>query len=592
MSPIHDEWVLRAAPIGGGFVPPLPEPLRSILLRRVVRPEAREGAGGPPVLTEADYRVFSAPSVVDLHDGSLIAGMSDACARILDAVRKRERILIYGDYDVDGVTSIVLLQTVLKTIGADVGFVVPHRQVDGYGLKIEVLERVLAESDVRLVITVDCGISSVEPVRLALERGIDVIVTDHHLPPGFLPDAIAVLNPKKAGCEYPFDELAGVGVAFKLAVSLLERSARSMSIASLLKIAAIGTVADVAPLIGENRTITKLGLDGLSDPRNPGLRALLRQLGLIGRPVKSSDVGFKIGPRINAAGRLASADTAIQLFAARSESDAFPIVMELERLNGERRRIEKLVLAEAEAQVDPTNVPNILIAAGHGWHKGVLGLCAARLMQKYHRPALVMTEHDGVFVGSGRSIPGINLHGQLDRIRDEFTSFGGHEAACGFSFPAERLDSLRAKLIGAFREFDEAAFVCRLSIEGTLFAGQIDSAFFKAHQSLEPFGAGNPQPVFLLEGAECVGAKEFSEDCFEVRLKDGTGEIRAVVWPSEKSLIPLIRGGSRVSVAAKVEEDRYHPSGVRLVVVDAANATGAPLEREGRNESASTSVHG
>src|SRR5438309_6258942 len=259
--------------------------------------------------------------------------MPEACERIERAVLDGETILIYGDYDVDGVTSIVLLQTVLRSIGADAAHVVPHRLVDAYGLKLEVLERVLAERDVRLVITVDCGITSVDPVRRAIELGIDVIITDHHLPPGTLPDAAAVLNPKQAGCEYPFKELAGVGVAFKLCCELLRRSGKKMAIASLLKIAAIGTVADVAPLIGENRTIASLGLAGLADPRKPALRALIRRLGMLGRPLRAVDVGFKIGPRINAAGRLSSAETAIDLFAATSEESAWTLCAELDRLN-------------------------------------------------------------------------------------------------------------------------------------------------------------------------------------------------------------------------------------------------------------------
>src|SRR5204863_5538213 len=253
-----------------------------------------------------------------------------ACERIARAIRKKEAIVIYGDYDVDGVTSIVLLQTVLKSLGADVTFVVPHRLVDGYGLKIEVLERVLAERNVRLVITVDCGITSIEPVQRAIERGIDVIITDHHLPPGTLPSAAAVLNPKQPGCTYPFKELAGVGVAFKLCCELIRRNGKKTSIESLLKIAAIGTVADVAPLVGENRTIAWLGLNALAEPRNRGLRTLIRRLGLLGKPLRAVDIGFKIGPRINAAGPLASAGAAIDLFAATDDNAAWQLCAELD----------------------------------------------------------------------------------------------------------------------------------------------------------------------------------------------------------------------------------------------------------------------
>jgi len=263
---------------------PIPVPdatLRGIFARRGVD-------------TADKFTKFVTPSIDDLHDAAGIHGIDSACERIFRAIRDRETIVIYGDYDVDGVTSIVLLQTVLRSIGADPAFVVPQRLVDGYGLKIEVLERVLVDRNVKLVITVDCGITSVEPVRLAIERGIDVIITDHHLPPCELPSAAAVLNPKQEGCEYPFKELAGVGVAFKLCFELIRSSGKKISTESLLKIAAIGTVADVAPLIGENRVIARLGLDGLADTRNRGLRALLRRLNLQGRPLRASYVGFKI----------------------------------------------------------------------------------------------------------------------------------------------------------------------------------------------------------------------------------------------------------------------------------------------------------
>jgi len=323
---IHDSWTITPAPPDNPRIPVANATLRSLLIRRGVS-------------DEESFRRFVAPAIGDLHDPATIHGMTHACERIARAVRDKEGIVIYGDYDVDGVTSIVMLQTVLRSLGADAGFVVPHRLVDGYGLKMEVLERVLTERNVKLVITVDCGITSIEPVRHAIERGIDVIITDHHLPPGTLPEAAAVLNPKQPGCEYPFKELAGVGVAFKLCCELIRRSGKKMSVDSLLKIAAIGTVADVAPLIGENRTITSLGLAGLADVRNPGLRALLKRLGLAGRPLRAVDVGFKIGPRINAAGRLASANTAIDLFAAADEESAWEICAELDRMNAERQQV-------------------------------------------------------------------------------------------------------------------------------------------------------------------------------------------------------------------------------------------------------------
>jgi single-stranded-DNA-specific exonuclease len=579
--PIFDRWILPDAAPPAGSIPMEHPALRSILIRR-------------GIADEASYRRYIAPTAHDLHDPSTIHGMAYACERIERAVRDCESIVIYGDYDVDGVTSIVLLQTVVWALGGDVSFVVPHRLVDGYGLKLEVLDRVLAEKNVKLVVTVDCGITSVEPVRHAIDRGIDVIITDHHLPPGVLPDAAAVLNPKQPGCEYPFKDLAGVGVAFKLCCELIRRSGKKISIDSLLKIAAIGTIADVAPLVGENRTIAWLGLRGLADIRNTGLRALLQRIGIYGRPLRASDIGFKVGPRINAAGRLASANTAIDLFSSPDDETAGNICAELDRMNSERQSIERAVRAEAEKQVEQVHgdrgpvlggagsrapgtdhrppFPRVLILASENWHRGVLGLTAGRISQKYHRPTLVMTIEDDQCIGSARSIPTINLHAQLERVADLFTHFGGHEYACGFSLPAQALPELRERLAAAFEELDAESFVRSTRIDAELTVGEIDRAFVAMHDLLEPFGAGNPQPLFLTRGAEVAGSRMFADDCWEVSLTAGSARIPAVVWPSVRQLAAEMTAAGRVDVLFHVEADRYGPAGARMIVVDARQA--------------------
>jgi single-stranded-DNA-specific exonuclease len=496
-------------------------------------------------------------------------------------VRDGETILIYGDYVGDGVTSIVLLQTVLRGLGADAAHVVPHRLVDGYGLKMEVLERVLAERDVRLVITVDCGITSIEPVQRAIELGIDVIITDHHLPPGILPDAAAVLNPKQPGCDYPFKELAGVGVAFKLCCQLIRRNGKTTSIESLLKIAAIGTVADVAPLIGENRTIASLGLQGLANPRNRGLRALIRRLGMLGRPLRAVDIGFRIGPRINAAGRLASAETALQLFAAENDDVAWELCAELDRMNAERQAVEMNVREEAEEQVaearpsnpateQPSNLPRVLILAGTNWHRGVLGLTAGRIAQKYHRPTLMMSIDAAVAVGSARSIPTINLHQQMESIAGLFTHFGGHEFACGFALPAASIPEMRQRLTECFDRLDPQCFRREAVIDGALTLAEIDPAFLAAHELLQPFGAGNPQPLFVAHGVEVVGRRPFGEDCCEFTLRDGSGTAAAILWPAARSLESVLGNGHRADVLFHIETDSR--SVARLALVDARNS--------------------
>jgi single-stranded-DNA-specific exonuclease len=548
---IHDLWTPAAAPSDDVRIPVANDKLRALMVRR-------------GVTNDEEFRRFVAPSIDDLHDPSTIHGMDHACERIARAVRDGEGIIIYGDYDVDGVTSIVMMQSVLRSLGADAGFVVPHRLVDGYGLKMEVLDRVLSERNVGLVITVDCGITSVEPVRRAIERGIDVIITDHHLPPGFLPEAAAVLNPKQPGCEYPFKELAGVGVAFKLCCELIRRNGKKISIDSLLKIAAIGTVADVAPLIGENRTITSLGLAGLADVRNHGLRALLKRLGLAGRGLRAVDIGFKIGPRINAAGRLASANTAIDLFSAVDEESAWRICGELDRMNAERQQIEASVRDSAQSQI--RGGERVLVLAGEGWHRGVLGLTAGRLANRHHRPTLVMTIEGDLCVGSGRSIPTIDLHSRLAGVGDLFSHFGGHEFACGFSLERRNLPELRARLETAFDGLDEAAFRREAHVDATLTLAEIDGEFVTAHEMLQPFGAGNTQPLFEIDRVTPGGIREFSEGCFELQLDDGTARRSGVLWPGAKELRQELDRGA-VDLLVKIEPDRYR--GSRLEIVDA-----------------------
>lgn len=562
---LHDSWHL-AEPLHD--LPLLPinnDKLRAIIARR-------------GITTEEEFRRYVAPCIGDLHDPATIHGIGDACERIERAVRDRETILIYGDYDVDGVTSIVLLQTVLRAIGADAAHVVPHRLVDGYGLKTSVIDRVLVDRDVKLIITVDCGITSVDPVRQAIERGIDVIVTDHHLPPELLPEAAAVLNPKQPGCEYPFKELAGVGVAFKLCCELLRRSGKKMAIASLLKIAAIGTVADVAPLVGENRTIAWLGLAGLADPRNPGLRALIRRLGMLGRPLRAVDVGFKIGPRINAAGRLSSAETAIDLFAATSEESAWTLCAELDRLNAERQEVERGVREEAEAMVAAESTNRIYVLAGNNWHKGVLGLTAGRIAQRYHRPTLAIGIEGELAVGSGRSIPTINLHEQLEAVGDLFTHFGGHEFACGFALPAANVDELRRRLEERFAAFDEDVFRREAKVDAEVTLAEVDEEFVKGHEMMQPFGAGNLQPLFLTRNANVTATREFAPDCCELTLDDGTGRAAAVLWPSVRALAGEVRNGATIDVLFHIEPDSYAASGAKLTIVDARASKKANVE--------------
>lgn len=557
---IFDTWIgldLLEAP----FLPLGHPVLRSIASRR-------------GIATIEQFERYTRPSLDHLHDPMLIHGMQHGCERIEQAIRDRQAILIYGDYDVDGVTSIVLLRTVLRHLGADVDWVVPLRLTDGYGLKTEVIERTLRDKDVRLIITVDCGISSVEPVNRAIELGIDVIITDHHLPPGTLPDAAALLNPKIDGCTYPFKDLAGVGVAYKLCCALIARAGSTMSIESLLKIAAIGTIADVAPLVGENRTIAQLGLRGLADCRNHGLRTLIRMSGVKGVP-RAQDVGFRIGPRINAAGRLASAGTAIDLFDAKSEEDAYTIVVELNRLNAERQDVERRVLAAAEEQIDPQSLPRVLVLASAGWHKGVVGLCAGRLAQRYHRPTLMLSIDGDRAVGSGRSIAGIHLHDLLSAHRDLFDHFGGHEQACGFTLASALADTLRSRLQKDMERFPASVFRRESFYEGEIGTSDINRDFARDLAELEPFGAENPEPRFLVRNVLVVSQRKPNDMLVEVVADDGTASARCVAWRSADALWPDLVPGRRLDLLGCVRSDSWSPSGASFELSDVRPANGA-----------------
>jgi single-stranded-DNA-specific exonuclease len=324
-------------------------------------------------------------------------------------------------------------------------------------------------------------------------------------------------------------------------------------------------VADVAPLVGENRTIAWLGLNGLADPRNRGLRALIRRLGMLGRPLRAVDIGFRIGPRINAAGRLASAETAIDLFAAENDDVAWQLCAELDRMNAERQAIELEVREAAEEQV-PGPGSRVFVLASENWHKGVLGLTAGRVAQKYHRPTLVISTDGEQAVGSARSIPTIDLHSQLESIGDVFSHFGGHEFACGFALSASRVPELRERLEKKFDELDASLFQRDAHIDARLRLGEVTADFVGAHEMLQPFGAGNPQPLFLAANVNVVSRRAFGEDCCELTLEDPSGQASAVLWPSASALNGVLASGSRADVLFQIEP------GPRLTLVDARNS--------------------
>ncbi len=531
-------------------------------------PAARVLAGRGFSTTSEALR-FLAPALEDLHDPYLLGGMRAAVTRLRAAIDARQTILIYGDYDVDGTTSVVVLLKAIELAGGTARFHVPHRLRDGYGMRPEVIEEAAAQG-VRLIVSVDTGIRAAEVVRGAAELGIDVIITDHHLPDAELPDAVAVLNPNQPGCEYPDKNLCGVGVAFKLAQALLgtlgwpeTKLARVME--SFLKLVAIGTVADVVPLRGENRIFVKHGLEGLRSVKNPGLRAILDVSSIQeGRAPTAGQVGFRIGPRINAAGRMDTANAVIEMFLTANPARAREIAAELNELNGDRQQTEAGIVEEilAECQRVPVDAGcAALVFCRAGWHRGVLGIVASRLVERFHRPTFVLSEDDdGKVSGSGRSIPCFHLLNALEAMPELFTRFGGHEHAAGLTMPAanvaalrERFDAYAASMLGP------EDFVPQLALDAELGLDEVSDRAVAEILALAPFGHGNPTPVFLLRGAE-VGSPPlvWKEKHLKVLLRQNGRRLWLKAWnfaPRVGEFVP----GALVDVALTLEEDLYEP---------------------------------
>ena len=461
------------------------------------------------IATPEQAQEFLSPSLSNLHSPYLMAGLRAAVERLGAAIERGETIFIYGDYDVDGTTAIVILKTALEICGGKVEYHVPHRIREGYGMRDEVIEQAAA-AGIRLIISVDTGIRAFAAAEAAARCGVDLIVTDHHLPRAEgLPKARAVVNPNQHGCEYPCKSLCGAGVAFKIAQALLEGAGRTSLLPSFLKIVAIATIADAVPLVGENRVFAKLGLQGLRNPRNAGLRALLANCQLDGsRPLSAGDIAFRVAPRLNAAGRMDLAERVIELFTEKDDTRAAEMAMKLNELNGNRQAEEQRILDEISRQIDSVaewKDAYSLIVAGDNWHRGVIGICATRVVERYHRPALVFACENGEAYGSGRSIEAFHLLDALESCPELFTRYGGHSHAVGCSLPANRLPELRERFEAYARQrLVPEDFVPVLDYDGELALDDVNQAFWESLVKLEPFGSGNPTPVFVSRGVKLL----------------------------------------------------------------------------------------
>ena len=438
------------------------------------------------------------PSTQHLHQPDSMAGMEEAVACFLEAVAKKQRILIYGDYDADGVTATSVLLRFLRRMRYPSYYYIPHRQTEGYGLH-EPAIRKAHEKGIGLIVTCDCGTSSFNEVRYAHSLGMNVIVTDHHQVEQPIPDGLIVINPHRPDCTYPFKHLSGVGVAFKFCQALAPHVGISpRELQADLDLVAIGTLADMVELRGENRALVRLGLDMIpSKTTSPGIRALIGATGLGAKPIGEREIGYMLAPRLNACGRLSLAKTAVKLLLTQSKEEARKLAQQLNRENSRRQTLQKQMRREADALVTGKMEP-VLLVAQEGWHPGIIGLVASHLKEKYHRPAMAISVNGAVARGSARSIPGFPIFQALTECQDLLVDFGGHRLAAGFTVPTGRIEELRSRLIGiAQNKLTADDYVNEVLFDGELAFTELSSEYIEQLQMLAPFGAGNPEPVFL-----------------------------------------------------------------------------------------------
>ena len=524
--------------------------------------------------------VYLSPSLSHLHAPECMTGLRAAVERIHAAIERKEPLLIYGDYDVDGTMAVIILKTAIELCGGSADFHVPHRIREGYDMRDDVIERAAA-AGIRLIISVDMGIRAFAPAETAKRLGVDLIVTDHHLPgPDGVPHALAVVNPNQSGCQYPYKQLCGAGVAFKVAQGLMQRrldaALQNKLLMSFMKVVAIATIADAVPLTGENRVFASLGLDALRKAVNPGLKALLEVAQIsTKRPPTSGEVGFRVAPRINAAGRMDVARDVIELFSVKDPTRARELAAKLDHLNTDRQEEERRILRAVDERFtsDPTLCDAYCIVVdGEGWHRGVIGITATRVVERYNRPALVISRDGAEAFGSGRSIRAFHLLEAIESCGPLFTRYGGHSHACGFAMPSANVEDLRVKLDAFARtRLTLADFDPTLDLDAELICTEITPELFHALELLEPYGMGNPEPIFAARGVQLAAPPRILKDK-HVKLK-----VRAGVESRE------------LSAAAILATPTCHPDGAAIpreekaAAVAEINAVGSILGTESRD---------
>ena len=517
-------------------------------------------------------------SPANLHPPELLKDLDRGVERLAEAIRAGEKIVVFGDYDADGVTSTALLLDFLKLAGASFDYLLPDRHADGYGMKPAGVGRAM-EMRSSVLVTVDNGIAASDAIELARSQGIDVIVADHHRQFGPLPPAHSIINPNRLDCTYPFKGLAGVGVTFKLVQALsrhfLSGKERTRYLNDLLDLVALGTVADMVPVLGENRVFIRRGIEVLERTRRPGLRHLKAISGCAGKPITTEAMGFRLGPRINVAGRLASPDLALKLLRTGEEGEAAGLAEELNALNGQRQQLQRDALKDARTLVTPDDLEQdrIIILLGETWHLGIVGLLAGKLADTYSRPVAVCTEArgDGTYSGSARSIPAYDISAGISSCAEHLTVFGGHRQAAGFSMQAESYEAFCVALRDHANTYiSDPDLQPRLQIDLMLRPDDICRQTLEALSPLEPFGTGHQAPVFGARNCEVVSCSRIGRQGghLKMELKVG-GERRSALWWNQGEAAAQVRPGQQIAAAFELQVDSYSGNdAVQMVLRD------------------------
>lgn len=525
--------------------------------------------------TPEAIKEFLNPSLARLNKPDTLPDIGKATERIIAALDRKEPMLVYGDYDVDGVCGTALLVSVLKSLGGRVYYYLPHRENEGYGLSVGGLE-FAHFNNIRLIITNDCGSTDIEVIKRIRSEGIDVIVTDHHEPGPEFPAAVAFVNPKRMDSIYPFSELAGVGVTFKLAWSLLAVSGRQKEeLIAFLDLVGLGTLADVVPLVGENRVIARFGLVALSQSNRPGIRALVESSGLRRRSLTARDVNFVLVPRLNAAGRVGHAHTALKLLLAESLEEATILAQELEELNRTRQKVEEVIFAEVSREVEERKLfdQRVVVLARAGWSEGVVGIVAARLVERFWRPCIVIAIKEEMGKGSGRSITNFNLYRALKATQGYLVAFGGHRYAAGVKIRREMIEPFTAAINQFASGLPDEIFEPTLHIEAVADLSEIDGEFLRGLAQFEPFGPDNPEPVFVSMGVEVVGyPRRVGKEHLKFKVRANNTVLPAIAWKRSSDLLNLQAGKpGHLDICYTVKTNSFqNKNSVQLNVLDLA----------------------